>query len=175
MRRPLVMSAMLIACGGPSTPAPAPTAPTAPTASVAATPPPKTEDCGDEYRAAAPPSGPKVDLPEVPNLPSAPKKDGDAFTVFGATHALRSRHESADVTKNEITIVGWIVDSNVARAPKCAWHKTGVADPENCRTEIPAFVIADDKDTLPDDPDKAHIRVLGWARNFAAVFDASAK
>ena len=104
-----------------------------------------------------------------------PKKDGESFTVFGATHALRSRFDSEQVTKGEITIVGWIVDSNVPRAPKCAWHKTGVRDPDTCAAEIPAFIIADAKDTKPDDPKLSHIKVLGWARNFAVVFDASAK
>ena len=170
MRRLLATSAVLCACGGPEPATPVTTAPTA-----SASPPPKAAPCDDDYRPAPAPSAAKLELPAVPELPNLPKKDGDAFTVFGAVHALRSRHESAEVTKNEVTIVGWIVDSNVARVPKCAWHKTGVADPENCRAEIPAFVIADDKDTKPDDPEKAHIRVLGWARNFAAVFDATAK
>jgi hypothetical protein len=166
--------ALLVAsCGGAAAPAPAPTA-NAPTAAVSS-PPPKDEACGDAYRPPAAPTGPKVDIPAVPEVRNAPKKIGDAFTVLGATHALRSPNESAEVTENEIVVVGWIVDSNVARAPKCAWHKTGIADPDKCATEIPAFVIADEKDTKPDDPDKPHIKVVGWARNFAAVFDATAQ
>ena len=163
---------MVVACGGESAPQSPP--PVAPTASVAG-PAPQTKPCEDDYRPAAAPSGEKPELPPIPELVDLPKKSGDAFTVFGATHALRSRYESADVTKSEVTVVGWIVDSNVTRAPKCAWHKTGVADPEGCSAEIPAFVIADEKDTKPDDPVKAHIKVLGWARNWAAVFDATAR
>jgi hypothetical protein len=177
MRRALVVSGIVCACG-----APAPEAPVTPASSAgpAATAPiasstSRGEGCEDDYRAAAAPSGEKPELPPIPEIATAAKKSGDAFTVFGATHALRSRFESAEVTKGEITVVGWIVDSNVARAPKCAWHKTGVADPEGCATEIPAFVIADEKDTKPDDPKKPHIKVLGWARNFAAVFDATAR
>ena len=160
------------ACGGPS--APAPPIMVAPTASVAA-PPPKSEECNDEYRPAAAAATPAPELPAVPELPNEPKKVGDAFTVFGATHALRSRYQSDEVTKGVVTIVGWIVDSNVPRAPKCAWHRTGVADPVNCTAEIPAFVIADAKETKADDPQKPHIKVLGWARNWAVVFDATAK
>jgi hypothetical protein len=172
----ILFVASIAACGGGER-APVTAAPTASVASATPTPSasPKGDECDDGYRAATLPPGPTPDLPPVPELPDAPKKVGDAFTVFGATHALRSRFASAEVTKQPVTIVGWIVDSNVPRAPKCAWHKTGVADPPGCATEIPAFVIADEKDTKADDPRKPHIKVLGWARNFAAVFDASAR
>lgn len=176
MRSVLFATGVIVAgCGSPSAPAPAPTAPAAPAADVAAAQS-KNEPCEDDYRPApAPAPSTKVDLPPVPELVALPEKNGDAFTVFGATHALRSRHQSTEVTKGEISVVGWIVDSNVPRAPRCAWHKTGVADPEGCVTEIPAFVVADTKDTKPDDPKKPHIKVLGWARNFAAVYDATAR
>lgn len=173
MRGLLIASGLLVACGGGSSPKTAP--PVAPTASAAASAAPQAGPCEDDYRRAAAPSGEKPELPPIPELVDRPKKNDDGWTVFGASHALRSRFESTDVTKTEITIVGWIVDSNVARAPKCAWHKTGVADPEGCSAEIPAFVIADDKDTKPDDPQKAHIKVLGWARNWAPVFEATAR
>jgi hypothetical protein len=126
--------------------------------------PPDVYTSAEEYAGRAP------ELPPVPDVPDGPKKIGDAYTVFGAAHALRSRFESRDVTAKEIAIVGFIADSNLASAPKCALHKTGQKDPEGCVTEIPSFVLADSKDgkTGP------RIKVLGWASNFAAVFDANA-
>ncbi|MFO0737458.1 MAG: hypothetical protein U0270_16320 [Labilithrix sp.] len=159
----------IAACGGASEPAPAPAAPMG----VGSAPPPPAP-CEDDYQLASAPSGAKPDLPPVPALPDAPRKVGESYTVFGAVHALRSRYEEKDVTRASISIVGWIVDSNIPRAPKCAWHKAGVRDPDTCIAELPAFVIADSKDTRPDDPSLPHIKVLGWAKNWATVFEATA-
>lgn len=118
-------------------------------------------------------SGKAANIPSPPQLPKDPIKDGDAFTVRGSIHHLRSRFHAAEVTSKEITIVGYIVDSNIPRAPKCAVHKTGKEDPEDCVTEIPTFVIADKKET---DPEKGKaIKVMGWASNFANVFEAMQK
>jgi hypothetical protein len=171
MRWPIVALFACAACGGADPPPPVPV----PIATVSSTaPPPPPVASGTPCPVVATDDS-KPDLPAVPTLPVTPKKDGEAYTVFGATHDLRSRFASADIQKSEITIVGYIVDSNVQRAPKCAWHKTGVADPANCVTETPTFVIADAKDAKADDPAIPHIKVLGWARNFAIVFDATAK
>ncbi len=128
-------------------------------------------DSNDTYKPAPAYSGKKADLPSVPTLPSNPIKVGDAYTVFGAIHHLRSRYHADEVTKKDITIQGYIVDTNIASAPACAVHKIGKKDPDDCKSEIPSFWIADAKG------DKAgqKIRVLGWASNFANVSEAMEK
>ena len=109
-------------------------------------------------------------LPAVPTI-ATNFKEGEAFTVYGATHHLKSRIHSKDVTSKEITIVGTIVSENISSADTCAWHKTGKADPEDCKTDIPTFAIADDAAADPGGT-KPRIRVIGWASNFANVFEA---
>lgn len=132
----------------------------------------------EPYKAAPAWSGRAVSLPTPPTLSNAPIKVGEAFTVFGASHHLRSRIHDKDVTKANITIQGYIVEENISDAPGCALHKTGKADPENCPAagqppiEIPSFWIADEKGAGKDKP---RIRVLGWAKNWAIVFDAMEK
>ncbi len=131
--------------------------------------------CGgndEPYKATPAWSGRKASLPSVPQLPNTPVKSGDAFTVYGAVHHLNSRIHNADVTAKNITITGYIVDSNIPRAPACAVHKTGKKDPDDCKTEIPTFVIADSK--TPDEK-APRIKVMGWASNFANVHDAMEK
>jgi hypothetical protein len=126
---------------------------------------------GDDnpYKAQPAWSGKAASLPAPPALPSTPIKQGDAYTVYGAVHQLRSLMHSKDVTSPPaITITGYIVDSNIPRAPDCAVHKTGKGDPEGCSPEVPSFWIADNK----DDTKGTKIRVVGWARNFAVVYDA---
>jgi hypothetical protein len=114
-------------------------------------------------------SGKVASLPAPPTLPNTPLKNGDAYTVYGAVHQLRSMMHSKDVTSPPaISIVGYIVDSNIPRAPDCAIHKTGKADPEGCTPEVPSFWVADNK----DDTKGVKIRVVGWARNFAVIYDA---
>lgn len=132
----------------------------------------------EPYKATPEYSGRKPSLPTPPTLTSAPIKVGEAYTVFGASHHLRSRLHEKDVTKANITIVGYIVEENISDAPKCALHKVGKADPENCPAagqppiEIPSFWIADEKGAGKE---KARIRVLGWAKNYATVFEAMEK
>lgn len=113
-------------------------------------------------------SGRHASLPSPPSLPNTPIKSGDAYTVYGAVHQLRSLLHGKDVTANPISIVGYIVDSNIPRAPDCAVHKTGKADPDGCNPEVPSFWIADDKGNTKG----PKIRAVGWARNFAVIFDA---
>jgi len=114
-------------------------------------------------------SGKAASLPSPPTLPSTPIKNGDSYTVYGAVHQLRSMMHSKDVTSPPaISITGYIVDSNIPRAPDCAVHKTGKADPEGCTPEVPSFWIADTK----DDTKGLKVRVVGWARNFAVIYDA---
>jgi hypothetical protein len=131
---------------------------------------------GDDnpYKAQPAWSGKKANLPSPPTLSNAPIKAGDSYTVYGAIHQLRSLLHSKDVTKEPISVTGYIIDSNVARAPECAIHKTGKADPEKCSgpdgkpIEVPSFWIADDKGNAKG----PKIRVVGWARNNAVICDA---
>jgi hypothetical protein len=94
----------------------------------------------------------------------------DGFTVYGAVHHLHSLTHAGEVLSAPISVVGYVVDSNIPRAPKCAQHATGHADPENCNAEIPSFWLADDREGKSG----PRIRVVGWARNFAVVYDAIA-
>lgn len=110
-------------------------------------------------------SGRKPTLPAVPTLPTKKKKDGDAYTIWGVTHDLRSRVHNEDVNNKKITITGYIVKTNYAGAPACAVHKTGKADAADCKAEVPTFWIADEKGETKD-----MIAVMGWASNFAQMF-----
>lgn len=117
-------------------------------------------------------SGRKVSLPAPPALPTTPLKAGDAYTVYGAVHHLRSRLHGSEVSGKDIALVGYIVDSNMLRADPCAVHKTGKKDPDGCVTEIPTFIITDTKEAKLDDPKMPRIKVMGWASNFSNVFEA---
>ena len=82
------------------------------------------------------------------------------------------------MNNKDISIIGYIVRSNMDTVDKCAIHKTGKADPEGCKTEIPTFWIADTKGEVKGDikaEKRQMIRVMGWASNFANVFDAVEK
>jgi hypothetical protein len=120
--------------------------------------------------------GKKPALPTPPPPPSTPIKTSDGFTVYGASHYLRSQIHWKDVTANPITIVGYIVDTNVPRAPKGCQHEQGKAD-KDCAdlntccpktTDVPSFWIADAK----GDTTGPRIRVVRWARNYAVIYDA---
>ena len=132
----------------------------------------------EPYKPAPEWSGRKPSLPTPPTLTAAPIKVGDAYTIAGASHQLRSRLHEKDVTKANITIQGYIVEENISDAPKCAIHKVGKKDPDDCPPagaapiEIPSFWIADEKGAGKDKP---RIRVLGWAKNYATVFEAMEK
>src|SRR5579863_2638941 len=79
--------------------------------------------CGDEnekYKPQPAYSGKKPNLPAMPQLRSDPIRVGDAYSIYGAIHQLKSRYHSADVTSKDITIQGYIVDSNIPTAPACA-------------------------------------------------------
>lgn len=121
----------------------------------------------EPYQPAPAHTGAKANLPAVPTLPSKPIKVGDSYTVWGAIHQLRSRVHNQEVENKEITLTGYIVKTNLPDAPPCAVHKTGVADKDDCRPPLPSFWIADEKDEQ-----KYVIQVLGWASNFANVYDA---
>jgi hypothetical protein len=127
--------------------------------------------CGGEenpYKPTPAWSGKHASLPAPASPPNTPIKSGDAYTIYGAIHQLRSLIHSKEVTAQPITVAGYVVDSNIPRAPDCAVHKTGKKDPDNCTPEVPSFWIADNK----GDTKGPKIRVVGWARNFAVIYDA---
>ena len=129
--------------------------------------------CGqtdEPYKPAPAFSGRKANLPAVPTLPTKPIKSGDSYTVYGAMHHLRSRVHNPDVANKDISITGYIVKTNLADAPECAVHKTGKGDKDDCKAPVPAFWIADEKGD-----DKNAIKVMGWASNFAQIYDAVQK
>lgn len=163
--RSVVVLVALVACGESAA---QPVAP-APSASVATVAP--QADCGvteEPYRPHPAWSGRPSALADPPSLPDLPQRVGGAFTVYGAVRAL-GRIDQSELAR-PVTIVGYIVDTNLGRAPRCALHRTGVADPPHCVTEIPTFSIADTKGAPAASP---RIRVMGWASNFANVFEAS--
>lgn len=136
---------------------------------------------GDEvqYQPKPAQSGKKATLPAVPTLPAKKKKDGDAYTIWGITHDLRSRVHNEHVNDKKVTVVGYITKINFAQkcadknntankddcVPECAIHKTGKQDPAECRAPVPTFFIADSKDDTTD-----IIPVMGWSSNFAQMF-----
>jgi hypothetical protein len=128
--------------------------------------------CGsneEPYKPAPAWTGAKPNLPTPPQV-SITIKSGDAYTVAGVSHHLRSRVHESHVNDKELTIEGYIVESNIPGAPACALHPMGKKDPDNCKTEIPSFWIADTADGKG-----ARIRVLGFAKNFAVVYEAMKK
>jgi hypothetical protein len=169
-----VLVLIFAACGGGGERA-TPTTPT-PSAAVSIAASPSTTAsavCSDAPAEAYQPrpawSGRAAKVDDPPMLPTSPQRVGEAYTVYGAIRALHSI-DNRDITAREVTLVGVIVDTNITRAPACALHPTGRADPPHCVTEIPTFTIADD--TTPTAP---RIRVMGWACNFANVYDAQVK
>jgi tetratricopeptide (TPR) repeat protein len=122
------------------------------------------------------PTPPKKPLPVVP-LPSGmpqPKlalrgvRVSGSFTVWGAAYYLRNPHHQREVTLQPVTIEGYVTKTNLPAAPRCAVHRAGEADPENCRAEIPAFWLGD----YPDAPEADCIKVMGFASNYAQLFEA---
>lgn len=136
-----------------------------------------TPACGNkhsEYKPKPAYSGKAVTLPPVPTLPKKEKKQGDAYTVWGAVHDLRSRVHRSKIMDKEITVVGYIIQTNMDSAPKCAVHKGGVKDGKECETTpppYPEFWIADEKTATT----KEAIQVMGWASNYAKIYDAITK
>ncbi|MCL2825104.1 MAG: hypothetical protein FWD57_14030 [Polyangiaceae bacterium] len=124
------------------------------------------DDNSDNYTPKPAWSGEPVALPDVPTLPARSIKQGDSYTVWGASHHLRSIVHVDEVKGKDLSIVGWIVKTNFGDAPKCAVHPTGKGDPDDCKPPIPAFWIADSKDET-----QSMMKVLGFASNFAQLYD----
>lgn len=146
--------------------------------------------CGPEeipYQPKEAYTGKKPSLPAVPTLPNKAKKEGDAYTVWGAIHDLNSVVHAKDFDGQDTSIVGWVVKTNWENAckdefkpgegefvsglgacvPECAIHKTGKADPADCDPPLPTFWIAETKEET--DPKKM-IPVMGFASNFAQMY-----
>ena len=168
MRALIVFAFVSTACGAPQV---APVAVDLPSTNDASTRA-AAEDCGVATVASYTPtlawSGRPSTLPQPVTLPVRPLRVGADYTVYGANHQLTSLLHNGDVAQ-KITIVGYIVSTNLATAPKCAFHHTGRADPPKCVAPIPAFTIADSK----GDASGITIKVMGWASNFANVFEAN--
>jgi hypothetical protein len=127
--------------------------------------------CGGEdvkYQPKPAYSGTKANVPSVPSLQKKTIKNGDAYTVWGAAYYLRSVVHRKDIVGKDINVTGYITKTNLDDAPKCAVHKTGKADPEDCHAPVPTFWVGDTKDA----PENESIKVMGWASNFANIFDA---
>lgn len=161
-----ILGVIAIAVGA-CAPSPQPLAPVTAPAPRPQCPPPAARPVGPAYVPRVAPAG-SPGLPPVPVLPARAERSGDAFTVWGASFALRSRYQSASVTERPIKITGFIVRTNLAEAPRCAVHAGGVADPPGCTAPLPAFWIGDTPDAAISDS----IKVVGWASNFAQIYDA---
>jgi hypothetical protein len=113
------------------------------------------------------PSSANVPLPSPPELSKRAIRDGDAFTVWGAFHHLRSPVHGASLRELTVTVVGHVVGSNFDRVPRCALHRPGKADPPGCVAPLPEIVLA-------DDPTGGGVRlsVLGFASNWAQLVAA---
>lgn len=127
--------------------------------------------CGNEeskYEPKPAYTGEKASLPAVGSVPQKPIKQGEAYTVWGASYQLRSRVYHDTINDKDVKITGYIVKTNLPDAPACAVHETGKADPDNCNPPIPTIWLGDTKDAPLDET----IRVMGWASNFAQLYDA---
>jgi hypothetical protein len=127
--------------------------------------------CGQEapkYEPVPAVSDVSVKLPDVPPIPDKPVKDGDAYTVWGASYYQRNRVHEKEVLDQTLTLVGYITRTNFGDAPECAVHETGKADPEDCKPPIPTFWIGDSKDA----PENEQMKVMGFASNFANIYTA---
>lgn len=127
--------------------------------------------CGNEeskYEPKPAYTGDKVSLPGVGQVPQKPIMQGEAYTVWGASYHLRSPVYHDSINDKDIKLTGYIVKTNMPDAPECAVHETGKADPDNCNAPIPTIWLGDSKDA----PIEETIRVMGWASNFAQLYDA---
>lgn len=104
----------------------------------------------------------------TPKLAMQPLRSGAAYTVWGAGYALRSRQHRRKVTDQPIAVTGYVVKTNLAKAPRCAVHHAGIGDAYDCRAEIPAFWLGDRLDA----PESDCIKVMGFASNYAQLFEA---
>ena len=154
--------AFALACAAEQRPAAQAVVAPAPTATV--------EPCPDApARSVAVASHPRPPTLPALRLDKEPIQfDDDSLTVWGASYYLRSRRHRVEVTHEVVSITGYVTKTNLPDAPACAVHRAGRADPDNCRSEIPTFWLGD----KPDAPEGDAIRVLGFASNYAQLYEA---
>lgn len=127
--------------------------------------------CGNDtakYQPKPAYTGQKASLPAPASVPKDPVKVGDAYTSWGASYHLRSRVHNSTIAGKDIKLTGFITKTNMPDAPECAVHETGKEDPEDCVAPVPTFWVADKADAT----EKESIKVMGWASNFAQLYDA---
>jgi hypothetical protein len=107
-------------------------------------------------------------MPQVPTVPEKPIKNGENYTVWGASYYLRSQTHRTEVDGKPIKLEGYIIKTNLPEAPECAVHETGKDDPDDCVAAVPTFWIGETKDAKEVDA----IPVLGFASNYAQLYDA---
>lgn len=103
----------------------------------------------------------------VLELPRDPVRRDSAFTVWGASHHLRSEPHRRGVTAGPITVTGFVVATNYDEAPACAIHRAGKSDPPHCRAPAPTFYLADSLESPT-----SVIPVMGWASTWSTVYEA---
>lgn len=130
---------------------------------------PPPQHCGSHQKRVAytPIPSPTTDarIPEPPPLSPVPERQGDAFTVRGIKRLLRDPEEGSRLAE-QVTVVGYVVSTNFAKAPKCSLHPAGRPDPAGCVSPLPEFEIADTLDG------KLRLRVMGFASNFPRLVTA---
>lgn len=135
--------------------------PSAPAAAPRAAHPPAVDSVAPAVPAAAP-------AQRVPEPDQRPVKSGDDYTVWGLGSSLRIPEQRESVTREPITVTGFIVATNLGSAPACAVHAGGIADPEDCTAPVPAFWLGDRPDSALGDC----VKVMGFASNYAQLYDA---
>jgi len=127
--------------------------------------------CGDKapvYQMKPKPSGRAPAIPSPPTLPNKKKRIDDAYTIFGVVHDLHSKVHRDEVNGKPLSIVGYIVKTNMVKcaddknaidencAPKCAVHKRGKADEPGSEPKAPPGAPVDPKapkkDPKADEP-----------------------
>ncbi len=101
-------------------------------------------------------------------LAKDPVRKDSAFTVWGATHHLRSKPHRKAVTAGPISVTGFIVAVNYAQAPLCAIHRAGKPTPEDCDAPTPTFYLAD---TLENPT--SFLPVMGWASTWSSAYEST--
>lgn len=115
-----------------------------------------------------PPTGPEGPKPSSSEPRKPPIVTTEGYSVWGLGYSLRSPEHRDAVTREPVTVVGYVVATNLADAPGCAVHEVGIADPPECTAPIPAFWLGDRPDAAIADS----VKVMGFASNYAQIYDA---
>ena len=133
-------------------------------------PDPHADDAAATPATDSPPAAaePSEGLPPVPELPQRPLREGQAYTVWGASYSLRHPALTDSVRGQRIQVRGVVGRTNLLDAPKCAARPPGVAVPAGCVAPIPVLWLCDSADDAPVDC----IRVMGWASTYSQIYKA---